>query len=1093
MKENNKYWGILFKFLGIFVLLFTLLISQIPSKASDAIAAYTCDDAVDQIPPLPNFKLPYPSSENSNIKLSGGPHMFGDQNTSNMFPYGCGTGLDFAKNGQTFRVTAMAAGEVIAYGCDLIPGFGCIAVVKHDGGEFVMVYAHMDKNSLMPFFPLHISQGYTLGYAGNSGPTDDVHLHIELRASYDPATRKLGKKIGWERIFYNSGTIDGYRIYGYADGNYGSSSLFYNYDGVAVKGTEHVIYNFKFKEYLGTNRTGVTTVVGDKYYTDYWLAGKCTGDSCENNTIDTNSDSNTQSATQFSGGGVMGGGGYLYSSNQPVDNGSDDQIAPSGNFTVPSNGSTINTRTATISANASDNSGGSGVREVRFKARWSGGDWNEIGADSGSPYSIQWDMCNFKVPQGILELDLDVYDNAGNKYTYSSNHPSLNITKNYDCSGSGLPSADQWHAEAWMNKYLAGLVNKSEYWPAGVTNVTYPFIGFEKNWGDGAPYAGFPSDEFSFKIYSNLYFRGGQYHFRVCSDDGVVLEIDGQKVIDEWWDRGGCLQTDRSLDNKYHTIEARYYENRGNAYIRLYIWGEEFPQPELDEPDGRITSPTNNTYVSQNPLTIWADAWDDKSGIDYVKFKVYHCLGGCQWRDLGIDNTAPYRFENWDWSPLEGQQVKLAIDVTDKSGRTRGNAGGEITVNLDKTPPNISFTSPTNGTFDPDKQVAINVSASDTISGVASVKFFAGYENGANNYWHEIGTDTNGSDGWGMNWNASSLSDGKVVDIYATAYDIANNMGSAVVYGITLGNNPRKKLYLPAIQNGLPVNYKPTWSLVTSSNQLTLWDVKMLSESDGWIVGGWCCNPWISTIKHYNGAAWSDVTHPGQYQLFTLEMINQNEGWAGGQFGELLHYSNGTWERASGVTSKDIRDISMLSTTDGWAVANSDYPDYTSEILRYQNGNWTVYTSGLSKLTEIDMVSSNDGWIVGGDGKILHFNGSSWVSASSPTTGWIYEVQMLNSTTGWAIVMDYEILKYSNGSWSRISAPYGRPWAMDFISETEGWLAGDDLYHFKDGHWINEYTLYTNQPSLHIFGLDMISSTRGWAVGGFDGVILEYK
>lgn len=477
-----------------------------------------------------------------------------------------------------------------------------------------------------------------------------------------------------------------------------------------------------------------------------------------------------------------------------------DTIPPSGSFTSPSNGSTINTRAVNISANASDNSGGSGVREVRFKARWSGGDWVEIGADSSSPYSVQWDMCNFQVPQGSLELDLDIYDFSGNKYTFSSTNLPLSIIKNYDCSGSGLPSADQWHAEAWMNKYMAGYVNKSEYWPAGVSNITYPFIGYEKDWGTGAPYSGFPSDEFSFKIYGDMHFNGGHYFFRVCSDDGVRLLVDNQTKINEWWDRGGCLETDHWLSPGYHPVEVQYYENTGNAYIKLYMWGEEYPRPELDEPDGRITSPTNNSYVNQIPLTIWADAWDDKSGVDRVKLKMYHCVGGCQWRELETDYSAPYRFENWDWSSLEGQQIKLAIDVTDKSGRNRGNAGGEITVTLDKTPPIIWFTSPTNGAADTDKLVALNMSVSDNVSGVASVKFFAGYEDGTNNYWHEIGTDTNGTDGWGLSWNASSIQDGKLVDFYTTAYDHAGNMGNAVVYGIMLGD-PWKYLYLPAILN----------------------------------------------------------------------------------------------------------------------------------------------------------------------------------------------------------------------------------------------------------------------------------------------------
>ena len=495
-----------------------------------------------------------------------------------------------------------------------------------------------------------------------------------------------------------------------------------------------------------------------------------------------------------------------------------DTIAPTGYFTSPSNGSIITSPSVNITVNATDNIGGSGVKEVRFSAKW-GDSWHDIGADSSSPYGITWDMCTYGVPNGDVELGMEVWDNANNKWVYSEHFSNPHISKNYDCSGSGLPSVNQWHAEAWMNKSLAGYVNHDEYWPAGVTNVAYPFIGFERDWGDGAPYVGFPSNEFSFKVYSNLYFNGGHYNFRVCTDDGVVLEIDGQKVIDEWWDRGGCLQTDKWLDNKFHTIEIRYFENQGSAYLKLYIWGEEYPRPELDDPDGRITLPTNNGYISQNPMQIWADAWDDVSGIDYVKFKVYHCIGGCFWRVIGFDYAPPYQIDNWNWTELNGQQIKLAIDVFDNSGRSRENAGGEITVNLDNTMPSITFISPVSGSIDEDKLVNLSVSASDIGSGVSRINFFVGYEDGVN-YWHAIGSDSDSSNGWGLIWDGSGLPDGTVVGFFAIAYDRAGNSSSVIIDNITIGPRFLKKIFLPIVWKAQSFSPTPTPSLVPTRTPL---------------------------------------------------------------------------------------------------------------------------------------------------------------------------------------------------------------------------------------------------------------------------------
>ena len=91
----------------------------------------------------------------------------------------------------------------------------------------------------------------------------------------------------------------------------------------------------------------------------------------------------------------------------------------------------------TLSASASDNSGGSGVREVRFSAKWND-QWHGIGNDSSSPYSINWDWCAAGVPNGDVELGLEVWDNANNQWVYSDHYSNIHVTKSYSCSsGTG--------------------------------------------------------------------------------------------------------------------------------------------------------------------------------------------------------------------------------------------------------------------------------------------------------------------------------------------------------------------------------------------------------------------------------------------------------------------------------------------------------------------------------------------------------------------------------------------------------------------------------------------------------------------------------
>ncbi len=80
-----------------------------------------------------------------------------------------------------------------------------------------------------------------------------------------------------------------------------------------------------------------------------------------------------------------------------------DSTPPSASgFSGSVSGGTANLSTSGIQ----DNNGGSGVREVRFSAKFNN-EWTGIGAASGTPYSFSWDMCNSHVPNGDVELGME--------------------------------------------------------------------------------------------------------------------------------------------------------------------------------------------------------------------------------------------------------------------------------------------------------------------------------------------------------------------------------------------------------------------------------------------------------------------------------------------------------------------------------------------------------------------------------------------------------------------------------------------------------------------------------------------------------------
>ena len=68
---------------------------------------------------------------------------------------------------------------------------------------------------------------------------------------------------------------------------------------------------------------------------------------------------------------------------------------------------------------------------MRFSALWSG-QWRGVGTASTSPYSVSWDMCTSGVPDGDVELGMEVWDNANNKWVYSEHYTNIHINKSYD-------------------------------------------------------------------------------------------------------------------------------------------------------------------------------------------------------------------------------------------------------------------------------------------------------------------------------------------------------------------------------------------------------------------------------------------------------------------------------------------------------------------------------------------------------------------------------------------------------------------------------------------------------------------------------------
>ncbi len=196
-----------------------------------------------------------------------------------------------------------------------------------------------------------------------------------------------------------------------------------------------------------------------------------------------------------------------------------------------------------------------------------------------------------------------------------------------------------------------------------------------------------------------------------------------------------------------------------------------------------------------------------------------------------------------------------------------------------------------------------------------------------------------------------------------------------------------------------------------------------------------------------------------------------------------------------GLSKITLLSISMSSAAEGWAVGTTDGDHPQGVLVHYQRGKWTAinnpYDTGI--LRGVFMLSDSDGWIVGDKGTILHYSSGRWIKVNSPVSTALGSIYMTSPTEGWAV--GDAILRYQNSVWTPVSTP-----AHDFFlfsitapSWAGGWAVGGagTIMHYNNGLW----KVVTPVPHIDLYGLAMIASNEGWAVGsgGSAGNILHYQ
>lgn len=217
----------------------------------------------------------------------------------------------------------------------------------------------------------------------------------------------------------------------------------------------------------------------------------------------------------------------------------------------------------------------------------------------------------------------------------------------------------------------------------------------------------------------------------------------------------------------------------------------------------------------------------------------------------------------------------------------------------------------------------------------------------------------------------------------------------------------------PASATSLLLHYNGrSWTRIQAPGW-GLSSISMTSASDGWITGnavGSAGNN--SFLLRYNGSIWTQVPKPSAIdEILSLSMVSASDGWAAGlKFlanptgaGALFagtpsrlvfaHYNGTTWTDTQAPLAisqsqfGSVNSLFMDSSTDGWSVGTFSGGNL---YFHYSGGKWTqVNGPGMDGLLGVFMLSAGEGWAVGNNGAILHYQNGAWsmtTDAGAPTS-----------------------------------------------------------------------------------------------------------
>jgi photosystem II stability/assembly factor-like uncharacterized protein len=162
---------------------------------------------------------------------------------------------------------------------------------------------------------------------------------------------------------------------------------------------------------------------------------------------------------------------------------------------------------------------------------------------------------------------------------------------------------------------------------------------------------------------------------------------------------------------------------------------------------------------------------------------------------------------------------------------------------------------------------------------------------------------------------------------------------------------------------------------------------------------------------------------------------------------------------------------------------------FSVPMIHKVKADWAGYSWGV--LDSVSMINEDDGWAVGSQGEIVHWDGINWTEYESSVYQDLYSVCMINETDGWIGGYFGTVLRWNGTDWNDVSEIYdlGDTHSFVMVDENDGWAVGSSIFgtiHRWDGtNWTDYGNTVTIDSPTHyqLQEVCMVDENDGWAVG----------